>query len=50
MDIADHAEHLVKSIHDADANGHEELAASLRASLAELNKELVAQGFAPVEA
>lgn len=38
MDWEDHAEHLVKCIADADANEFEELAASLRECLAELNK------------
>lgn len=49
MDIADKAAELVASIHDAKANDNAELTTFLRAELAELNNEIVVQGFAPVE-
>ena len=50
MDILEQAEQTVKSIHDAEGNDNHELAAKLRAHLAEINEILAADGFAPIEA
>ena len=50
MDDFEVAQDIVKSIHDAETNEFDDLAAVLRSELAEINARIVNAGFSPVEA